>query len=80
MRLSVIAGLLVVMLPLAGCGTTPQDRVITGAGIGAAGGALAGAVVGAPLVGAALGAATGTAVGSLTVPYQIDLGKPVWEW
>ena len=66
-------------LALAGCGTTPGDRGLSGAGIGAAGGAVVGAMVGAPLVGAAIGAGAGAAVGAATSPSAIDLGKPVWE-
>lgn len=75
-----VGALLALPLLLSGCGTTPQERVATGAVIGAAGGALAGAVVGMPAAGAALGAATGGAVGGLTLPSQVDLGKPVWKW
>src|SRR6185312_5951112 len=66
-------------LGLAGCGTTPGDRGLSGAGIGAAGGAVAGALVGAPLVGAAIGAGAGAAAGAATSPSTIDLGTPVWE-
>jgi len=69
-------------LPLrlpSGCGTTPGDRGLSGAGIGAAGGAVVGAIVGAPLAGAAIGAGAGAAVGAATSPSAIDLGKPVWE-
>jgi hypothetical protein len=75
-----LAAALVLVALLAGCGTTPAERVSTGAMIGAAGGALAGAAIGMPLTGAALGAAAGTTVGALTVPSQVDLGKPVWKW
>jgi len=71
--------LLLAAIALAGCGTTPGDRGLSGAGIGAAGGAVVGAMVGAPLVGAAIGAGTGAVVGAATSPTAIDLGKPVWE-
>jgi len=66
-------------LALAGCGTTPGDRGLSGAGIGAAGGAVVGALVGAPLIGAAIGAGAGAAVGVATPPSTVDLGTPVWE-
>ena len=69
----------VAAIALVGCGTTPGDRGLSGAGIGAAGGAVVGAMVGAPLVGAAIGAGAGAAVGAATSPTAIDLGKPVWE-
>jgi len=66
-------------LTLAGCGTTPGDRGLSGAGIGAATGAVVGAMVGAPLAGAAIGAGAGATVGVATSPATVDLGKPVWE-
>jgi hypothetical protein len=66
-------------LTLAGCGTTPGDRGLSGAGIGAATGAVTGAIVGAPLVGAAIGAGAGAAIGAATSPSAVDLGKPVWN-
>jgi uncharacterized membrane protein len=64
---------------LSACGATPEDRALTGAGIGAAGGAVIGAIFGAPAIGAAAGAAAGAATGAATTPSQVDLGKPVWE-
>jgi uncharacterized membrane protein len=69
----------VVGLLLAGCGSTPQDRALSGAGIGAASGAVIGALAGAPAIGAAIGAGVGAAVGAATNPSQVDLGKPVWR-
>lgn len=66
-------------LTLAGCGTTPGDRGLSGAGIGAATGAVVGAMVGAPLAGAAIGAGAGATVGAVTSPSAVDLGKPVWN-
>ena len=49
---------------LTACGTTPEERAITGAGLGAAGGAIIGAVTGltvleAALIGTGVGGATG---------------------
>ena len=68
-----------VALLLSACGSTTEDRAISGAGIGAAAGAVTGAIIGVPLVGAAVGAAAGGAVGAATTPSQVDLGKPVWK-
>lgn len=73
------AALFVATLSLAACGTTTQDRALSGAAIGAGGGAVAGALTGNPLAGAAIGGAGGAAAGALTSPNQVDLGKPVWK-
>jgi osmotically inducible lipoprotein OsmB len=76
-RLAVL--LAVSALALAGCGTNPGDRGLSGAAIGGATGAVVGAMVGAPLAGAAIGAGVGAVAGAATSPSQIDLGKPAWE-
>lgn len=76
---SLMAVLLVAGLSLAGCGTTAQDRALSGGGIGAGVGGVAGALTGHPLAGAALGGAAGAAGGAFTNPNQIDLGRPVWK-
>jgi peptidoglycan hydrolase-like protein with peptidoglycan-binding domain len=73
---------LVIALPflLAACGTTPQDRAITGGGIGAAGGAILGAVTGlSVLQGALLGTGLGAAIGGLTSADSFNLGTPFWQ-
>lgn len=77
-RIGVI-GVLALSFLVAGCGSNPGDRAVTGAGLGAAGGAIIGAFFGAPAIGAAAGAAAGGAAGAATTPSQVDLGKPVWE-
>jgi osmotically inducible lipoprotein OsmB len=77
-----LAAALVVLsggLALAGCGTTPGDRAVSGGAIGAAGGAVAGALVGAPLAGAAIGGGVGAVTGAATSPNQVYLGRPAWE-
>jgi hypothetical protein len=74
---SSLAGL--VLLALAGCGQTPGERGLTGAGIGAAGGAIGGAMLGAPATGALIGGAIGGATGALTDEDDIDLGDPFWK-
>lgn len=66
-------------LVLSGCGTTTQDRAMSGGAIGAGAGAVAGALAGNPLAGALIGGAGGAAVGAATNPNQVDLGKPVWK-
>jgi len=79
MKASIAIPLFVAAIALAGCGTSPGDRGLSGAGIGAASGAVIGAMVGAPLVGAAIGAGAGAVTGVATSPSAVDLGKPVWE-
>lgn len=67
-------------LVLAACGSTTEDRAISGAGIGAAAGAAVGAVTGLSVVqGVVLGAVAGGATGALTDDKQIDLGTPLWR-
>ena len=67
-------------LALTACGSTPEERGISGAGIGAAGGAILGAVTGLGVVeGAVIGAAAGGLTGVLTDEETIDLGDPVWK-
>jgi Putative peptidoglycan binding domain len=69
-----------VMLTLAGCGSTQEDRGLSGAGIGAAAGAVVGAVTGLSIVeGVIIGAAAGGATGLLTDKSQVDLGEPIWK-
>jgi osmotically inducible lipoprotein OsmB len=67
------------LLALAACGTTTEDRALSGGGIGAGAGLLGGAAVGHPVEGALLGGAGGAAAGGLTKPSDVDLGKPVWR-
>ncbi|ANK79969.1 MAG: hypothetical protein TEF_03575 [Rhizobiales bacterium NRL2] len=64
---------------LAACGSSQQDRGLSGAGIGAAAGTAVGAVTGLSLLqGALLGAAAGGLTGVLTDKDMLDLGDPVW--
>jgi hypothetical protein len=64
---------------LASCGTSTQDRALSGGGIGAGAGALGGLLLGHPVEGALLGGAAGAAGGALTKSSDIDLGTPVWK-
>jgi osmotically inducible lipoprotein OsmB len=66
-------------LLLAGCGSSPGDRAISGGAMGAGVGALAGFAVGMPVTGAIFGGALGATTGALSDPSQIYLGKPVWR-
>ncbi len=65
---------------LAACGTTPEERGITGAGLGAAAGAIIGAVTGLSVLEASLiGSGIGGATGLLTDEGTLNLGRPIWE-
>lgn len=69
-----------VCFALAGCGTTPEERGISGAGIGASAGAILGAVTGlSVLEGAVIGATAGGLTGALTNKNQVNLGEPAWK-
>lgn len=74
-----VAGVVVSMLALSGCGTNPGDRAVSGAALGAGVGALFGAAAGNPATGAAIGALGGTALGLATDPCDLDLGTPYWR-
>lgn len=67
------------VLVVAGCGTNPRDRAISGGLLGAAGGAAIGSAVGAPALGAAAGAVGGAVIGGATDPCSLNLGDPVWK-
>jgi hypothetical protein len=64
MRKTVIYALGLAGLILAGCGSTPGERAVTG-GIG---GAAVGGVVGGNATGALVGGAVGAGVGAATAP------------
>jgi osmotically inducible lipoprotein OsmB len=67
------------LLVLSACGTSTQDRAISGGAMGAAAGGVTGLLLDRPVAGALLGGAAGAAAGALTDEDQIDLGKPVWK-
>jgi len=78
MRNTLIIALLA--LSLTACGTTGEERAISGAGVGAAAGAVVGAVTGLSILsGAAIGATAGAITGAATDEEDINLGKPVWK-
>lgn len=65
---------------LGACGSLPEDRAISGAGIGAGAGAALGAVTGMSVAtGALIGTAAGALTGVLTDQGQVNLGTPVWK-
>ena len=74
-----VLSLAVTALWLAACGTTTQDRALSGGAIGAGVGGAAGLLGGSPVTGALLGGAVGAGAGALTDPNQVDLGKPAWR-
>jgi osmotically inducible lipoprotein OsmB len=69
-------------LTLTACGSTPGERGLTGAGIGAATGAVVGLASGglSVLAGSLIGAAAGGTIGAVTTREQINLGDPPWRW
>ncbi len=68
------------MLALSACGSTAEERGLSGAGLGAAAGAVIGAVTGLSIVqGVVIGAAAGGLTGVLTDEDTVDLGAPVWK-
>lgn len=72
--------LILVSMALTACGTTPTERGLSGAGIGASAGAVLGAVTGlSVLQGVVIGAAAGGLTGALTDKSQINLGNPIWK-
>ena len=67
-------------LLIAACGTTPEERGISGAGIGAAAGAIIGAVTGLTVLeGALIGTGLGAAAGVFTDEKKLNLGEPLWK-
>jgi len=73
------AAALTSILMLAGCGTDPGDRAVSGGMIGAGAGAIIGAATGTAATGAAIGALSGAAIGAATDPCDLDLGDPYWR-
>lgn len=67
------------LLVLSACGTSTQDRAISGGAMGAAAGGVGGLLLDHPVAGALLGGTAGAAAGALTDEDQINLGKPVWK-
>lgn len=70
----------IAVVTLSACGTTPQERAASGAGLGAGAGAVLGAVTGVGVVhSAVLGALAGGLTGAVTTKDQINMGEPAWK-
>jgi osmotically inducible lipoprotein OsmB len=63
-----MAAIFATALALAGCGTTPGDRAVSGGLLGAGGGAAIGSLYGDAGKGAVIGGVGGAALGALTTP------------
>lgn len=74
-----IGAIMASALAVAGCGTTPSDRAVSGGLIGAGAGAAIGAATGSAATGAVIGGVAGAATGALTDPCDLDLGTPFWR-
>ena len=70
---------IVLSLALAGCGTTPGDRGLSGGLLGAGTGAAIGAMAGSAGTGALIGGLGGAAIGILTSSDTINFGEPAWK-
>ena len=77
-KVSIAAGAAALLL-LAGCGTDPGDRAVSGGLLGAGTGAVIGAAAGDAGAGALIGGLGGAAIGGLTSPNAINLGDPPWR-
>ncbi|HEX4636142.1 MAG TPA: hypothetical protein VH189_08170 [Rhizomicrobium sp.] len=64
---------------LAGCGTSPGDRGLSGGILGAGTGAAIGSLAGSAGTGALIGGLGGAAIGLLTSSDQINLGPAPWN-
>jgi len=78
--LRLTSALVSILLLLGACGTSPGERSVSGAGIGAAGGAIVGAVTGLSVLnGALIGTAVGAITGAVTDSSTVNLGEPIWK-
>lgn len=78
-RLAKVGILCLAGLAVAGCGTDPADRGVSGGLLGAGTGAAIGALAGNAATGALWGGVGGAAIGLLTSSNTLDLGKPIWR-
>lgn len=79
LRKFAIGAMIASALAVAGCGTTPGDRAVSGGLLGAGAGAAIGSVTGSAGKGALIGGLAGAAVGALTSPCDLNLGTPYWR-
>lgn len=75
-------GLAVTMtLMLAACGSSPMDRALSGAALGAGAGAVGAAILDENVgAGALIGGGLGAGAGYLTDPSMFNLGDPYWAY
>jgi hypothetical protein len=79
-KLVAITAVALLALGVAGCGTSTEDRTLSGAGIGAGVGAVGAAVTGGSVgTGLVVGAVAGGVVGAVTSPDDVNLGTPIWK-
>jgi len=76
MKLATLAVLGSTALFVAGCGTDPGERALTGGLLGAGAGALIGGAAGNAGAGALIGGAAGAIGGAATSPCDVDLNAP----
>lgn len=70
-----ITGVVLLMGLVAGCGSTPGQRALSGGALGAGGGALGAVILGAnPVTGALVGGAVGAITGAVTKKKHINFG------
>lgn len=75
----VMLGVAVLAL-LSACGSTTEDRALSGAGIGAGIGAVGAAISGGSIAkGAVIGGAAGAVGGAVTKEEDVNLGRPAWR-
>jgi hypothetical protein len=70
-----VAILLLALLSLVGCGTTPGCRAVSTGALGAASGAAIGAIAGNAGLGALVGGVTGAVGGAATSPHVAYAGR-----
>ncbi len=79
-KLMILGTTVALGLSAAACGTTPTDRAISGAAIGAGAGALGAHMMDGNVGNAAIwGAGLGAGAGLLTNPNQVYFGEPAWN-
>ena len=77
MKMATIGLLGGIALMLAGCGSDPGGRALSGGLLGAGAGAALGAATGGnPATGALIGGAVGAVGGAATSPCDVDLNSP----
>ncbi|MCB1492974.1 MAG: hypothetical protein KDJ77_14455 [Rhodobiaceae bacterium] len=80
-RSLILVSVAAIPLVLAGCGSSVEQRTLSGGAIGAVGGAgVAAATGGSVAAGAAIGGAAGAVTGAVTRQRDLDLTPRRWHW